>query len=183
MKRGYHHGDLRRALVEDATALVRAGQEPSLRRLAAEAGVSPSAVYRHFADHAAVLDAVAAAWLDALGQSMRLSDAGWADGDALLGVCRTYLEAAVADPHLFRLASGPHGFGRPGGVVGAGEAGPAPQQRFLACAPADIAEAAWIATHGLAVLTVDGPYTLDDARRRLAPLIVAIGTLRASQPG
>jgi AcrR family transcriptional regulator len=173
MNRPYHHGDLKRALIDQATNLIRAGEEPALRRLAADVGVSPSAAYRHFADHSALLDEVAANWLDSLGQQMAGSDAGSED-DGLLAVCLTYLKTAVADPQLFRLASGPHGFGRPGGVVNAGASGPLPQQRFLRLAHPAVAERAWIATHGLAVLTVDGPYTPEDASRLLAPLVTAI---------
>lgn len=174
MKRGYHHGDLRHALVEHATQLVRAGQQPSLRRLAADVGVSPSAVYRHFADHSAVLDAVASGWLDSLGQTMgTVTDAGPIADDTLLAVCRVYLDAALEDPHLFRLASGPHGFGRPGGVLGAPPDGPLPQQHFLRTAPPQSAEAAWITTHGLAALTIDGPYSPEDARHMLPRLLAA----------
>jgi AcrR family transcriptional regulator len=175
MKQGYHHGDLRRALIEQATRLVRAGEAPSLRRLAGDVGVSPSAAYRHFTDHSAVLDAVAAAWLEGLGRTMGTpTDADDRAARPLLAVCRVYLTAAVDDPHLFRLASGPHGFGRPGGVVGAGPQGPLPAQQFLAAAAPEHAEAAWIATHGLALLTVDGPYSPEEARRLLPRLVGAI---------
>lgn len=50
-KRGYHHGDLRRALVEAALALIeeKGPQGFTLSETAKEAGVTPAAVYRHFA--------------------------------------------------------------------------------------------------------------------------------------
>jgi AcrR family transcriptional regulator len=140
-----------------------------------ERRVSLSAAYRQFTDHSALLDAVAAAWLEQLRRTMAMpGDAADPATDSLLAVCRVYLTAAVDDPHLFRLASGPHGFGRPGGVVGAGPEGPLPAQRFLAAAAPEQAEAAWIAVHGLAVLTVDGPYSPADARRLLLPLVAAV---------
>ncbi len=50
-KQGYHHGNLRQALVEAALDLIRA-QGPqgfSLSDAAKAAGVTPAAVYRHFA--------------------------------------------------------------------------------------------------------------------------------------
>ncbi len=50
-KQGYHHGNLRQALVEAALALI-AARGPSgftLSEAAKEAGVTPAAVYRHFA--------------------------------------------------------------------------------------------------------------------------------------
>lgn len=57
----YHHGDLRRALVEAAASLVvRHGVEGfSLREAAREAGVAASAPYKHFKDRAELLGAVA----------------------------------------------------------------------------------------------------------------------------
>ena len=50
-KRGYHHGDLARALVETALTLIE-DKGPSgftLSEAAKAAGVTPAAVYRHFA--------------------------------------------------------------------------------------------------------------------------------------
>ncbi len=59
--RPYHHGDLRRALVEAAVRLVEADGPGamSLRAVAREAGVSPAAPYHHFKDKSELLDAVA----------------------------------------------------------------------------------------------------------------------------
>jgi AcrR family transcriptional regulator len=59
--RRYHHGDLRRALVDAARRLLEA-EGPSalsLRGVARVAGVSPAAPYHHFKDKAELLDAVA----------------------------------------------------------------------------------------------------------------------------
>lgn len=49
-KRGYHHGNLRQALVEAALGLIeRLGPQGfTLSEAAKEAGVTPAAVYRHF---------------------------------------------------------------------------------------------------------------------------------------
>ena len=59
--RPYHHGDLRRALVDAARRLLeaRGPSALSLRAVAREAGVSPAAPYHHFKDKAELLDAVA----------------------------------------------------------------------------------------------------------------------------
>ncbi|MCU9846922.1 TetR/AcrR family transcriptional regulator [Defluviimonas sp. WL0024] len=50
-KQGYHHGDLRRALVEAALTLIekQGPQGFTLSDAAKSAGVTPAAVYRHFA--------------------------------------------------------------------------------------------------------------------------------------
>ncbi|QCO57147.1 TetR/AcrR family transcriptional regulator (plasmid) [Pseudorhodobacter turbinis] len=49
-KRGYHHGNLRQALVEAALALIteKGPQGFTLSEAAKHAGVTPAAVYRHF---------------------------------------------------------------------------------------------------------------------------------------
>ncbi|KQV56648.1 MULTISPECIES: TetR/AcrR family transcriptional regulator [unclassified Caulobacter] len=59
--RPYHHGDLSRALVDAARAILeREGPSAlSLRAVAREAGVSPAAPYHHFKDKAELLEAVA----------------------------------------------------------------------------------------------------------------------------
>lgn len=59
--RPYHHGDLRRVLVEAAFELVGEGgaEAVSVRETARRAGVSPAAPFRHFASRDALLAAVA----------------------------------------------------------------------------------------------------------------------------
>src|SRR6185312_5339085 len=63
VKRAYHHGDLRNALVEGAMDLMEEGQsfDFSLRDLATRVGVSAPALYSHFADKGALMVAVAIA--------------------------------------------------------------------------------------------------------------------------
>src|SRR3546814_6184773 len=67
--RAYHHGDLRAAVI--AAGLKRlaedAGGELGLRALARDVGVSATALYRHFPDKEALLDALAAEGLRRLG--------------------------------------------------------------------------------------------------------------------
>ena len=61
MSRPYHHGNLREDLVDAALAAVdRDGEVPSMRAVAALAGVSHNAPYRHFTNHADLLGHVAA---------------------------------------------------------------------------------------------------------------------------
>jgi AcrR family transcriptional regulator len=57
----YHHGDLRRTLIEAALELVGEGgvESVSVREAARRAGVSPGAPFRHFASRTALLTAVA----------------------------------------------------------------------------------------------------------------------------
>ena len=57
----YHHGDLRRTLLEAAAASIESDgvDALSLRQLARDAGVSHTAPSRHFRDKQALLDALA----------------------------------------------------------------------------------------------------------------------------
>ena len=65
----YHHGDLRRALLDAAMALIEENGGPhgwSLREAARRAGVSPGAPYRHFEDKQALLVALGVEGLERL---------------------------------------------------------------------------------------------------------------------
>lgn len=104
--RPYHHGDLRRALV-DAARRILENEGPnalSLRAVAREAGVSPAAPYHHFKDKGELLDAVALEGWDALGEALAGAKAKM-DGDAILiaelGVA--YVCFARDNPALYRV--------------------------------------------------------------------------------
>lgn len=77
MSSDYHHGDLKRTLVRAARAQIAQGGAAALnlRALAREVGVTHPAVYRHFADKEALLEAVAqegfSELADALHESVR----------------------------------------------------------------------------------------------------------------
>lgn len=70
--RAYHHGDLRKTLLDTAVEhIAREGTEGlSLRALAREAGVSPTAPYRHFENRQALLAALATEGFRELGSRM-----------------------------------------------------------------------------------------------------------------
>src|SRR5215468_2671037 len=81
----YHHGNLRRALLDEALATIAAdGPEAlTLREIGARLGVSRTALYRHFADKEALLEAVATEGFRTLREELL---AGWQDGEnALVG--------------------------------------------------------------------------------------------------
>ena len=108
--RPYHHGDLRRALINAALALVTEEQDWafSLREVARRAGVSHNAPYNHFPEKRDLLGAVAAAGFEALRERMRVSVAGVADPrTALIASAKAYVGAGVENPALYRLMFGP----------------------------------------------------------------------------
>src|SRR6185312_1207050 len=68
----YHHGDLRKVLLDAGVALARDGGPDAvvLREATRRAGVVPNAAYRHFASRQALLAAVRAAALSAVAAAM-----------------------------------------------------------------------------------------------------------------
>ena len=116
---GYHHGDLRNALVAAAVRLVETSGAAtfSLREAARDLGVSANAAYRHFDDKSALMTAVAAFGFRQLGTEMvggmtTATEAG-AHGSAAIArfkaVGRAYVEFAIAHPELFRVMFGASG--------------------------------------------------------------------------
>lgn len=104
--RAYHHGDLRKALLEAAEAeLAEKGVEGfTLRGCAKRAGVSHAAPAHHFKDANALLTALAAEGFQrfAAAMSKRQADATDARG-RLIGAGLGYVDFALANPALFRL--------------------------------------------------------------------------------
>lgn len=109
---GYHHGDLRRALVEATiAALAVAGPEVlSLREVARKVGVDHRAAYRHFADKEALLAAVAEEGYRALVATVR-GDLARIPAervlDRLRALARAYTRFAAEHPGHYRVMSGP----------------------------------------------------------------------------
>lgn len=115
----YHHGDLRNALVDAATALAREGgpDAVTLRAAARRVGVSPAAAYHHFAAHGELILAVKQRALTQLTDRMQAAldegQDGFGPADTarrrLLALGAAYLRFAFDEPGLFRLAFGPRG--------------------------------------------------------------------------
>ena len=106
-KAGYHHGDLRRALMDLSVDVIRKqGVEAlNLRALATRLGVSSGAPYQHFASRADLLAAIALEGFERLQQDMVAGrDAAPAEAGARLrGVCLAYVQFAGRHPGHFRV--------------------------------------------------------------------------------
>jgi AcrR family transcriptional regulator len=106
-KHGYHHGDLRRALLEAGLALLEshglAGL--TLRRAAAAAGVSHAAPAHYFPTLKALLTAIAAIGFERFGLAMAQARAEACDtaADQIRAAGEGYVAFAVRNPALFRL--------------------------------------------------------------------------------
>src|SRR6201996_8790448 len=101
----YHHGDLRRALLRAAIAILeREGPSAlSLRAVAREAGVSPAAPYHHFKDKSELLGAIAKEGFEKLKNVLAeaFAVAGCDETRSALGVA--YVEFSRAHPALYRV--------------------------------------------------------------------------------
>ena len=104
--RPYHHGELRRALIDAATRLLES-EGPSalsLRAVAREAGVSPAAPYHHFKDKSELLDAVAAEGWTMLDEAIAKARAEAANpADALDEIGVAYVCFARKNPAIYRV--------------------------------------------------------------------------------
>jgi AcrR family transcriptional regulator len=175
-KRGYHHGDLRSALMQAGLELLktRSADEVSLREIARMVGVSATAVYRHFPDKAALLGALCDEGGRELGRlqldAMEKSGGGRTGFDA---VGRAYVRFALDNPTLFRMMmTTRHAvdfLDMPAGrdssalqllrdnIASLAPAGASPEQRRVA------ALRAWSIVHGLAMLMLDNQVPAEDA--------------------
>ena len=110
IKSNYHHGSLREALISAAIHRLQADgvAKLSLRGLAADVGVSPTAVYRHFEDKLALLAAIACDGFSGLTRNMQ-KYLGTEPTDAMTSLQRIgmgYIDYAIHHPAHYRLMFG-----------------------------------------------------------------------------
>jgi len=189
---GYHHGDLRQAMIDAAEAVLaeRGVGGFTLRECARRAGVSAAAPAHHFGNLAGLLTAVATLGFDDLSDAMdaAAARASATGGCRLAAICRAYLETALARPGRFRVVFGRRELdkedpemqragGRAFGILvaetrahRAGLAAPPPGvvSSETARSP-DFAEIlfVWSVTHGFTTLFIDGQFDflVDDSER------------------
>ncbi|MFT3776344.1 MAG: TetR/AcrR family transcriptional regulator [Minicystis sp.] len=194
-KRSYHHGDLRRALLDAAIGiLTKEGVHAlTLREVARRVGVSQAAPYHHFADKEAILAAVAEEGFVELNQAMvEARDAAGAKPTARLRAMGCgYVRFAVAHPAHFRVmfvqmcdvpkhpslqVAADRAFetllesitaGQKAGIVRRGD-------------PIELSVLAWSTVHGLSMLWIEGaihdptdfPRSIDDLAEAAADMLV-----------
>jgi len=184
---GYHHGDLRTAILRAAEKIIeeQGVAKLSLREAARQAGVSHNAPYRHFADRDALLAALAT---DGFAQLGRALEAAGAQGPRARG--EAYLRFALERPQRFRLMFG--GMLRidthPMLRAAAARTYQALVRAFEPVAGAQgaatAAAAAWSLVHGLAQLMLDGHLEAaraeQDADRFVRQVLSAVRFARAA---
>jgi AcrR family transcriptional regulator len=183
-KNRYHHGDLRAALVAEGLKLIDSGPADalSLREIARNAGVSATAVYRHFPDKAALLAALCLEGHTLIAKAFKAAMDNAEPGMASFNAMgRAYVHFALDHPSLFRLMMAEPGRGPvpvPSPSAGPGADGMqmlvnAIDSVFGAGTPGHVREArrlkAWSLVHGLAMLMLDGQVPAD---RRMIDAVV-----------
>jgi AcrR family transcriptional regulator len=105
MSRGYHHGNLREALMQQALALIaeRGPAGFTLAEVARAVGVSGAAPYRHFPHRNALVAEIARLGFDRFAAELR---AAWNDGrpgptHAIENAGRAYLAFARREPAFY----------------------------------------------------------------------------------
>lgn len=167
--KAYHHGDLRSALVDAGLKALESQDigDLSLRQLAREVGVSPTAVYRHFPDKNALLSALGEAGIEQIAEWQARAAAATSEEDAFAATGRAYVRWALANPALFRLV-----FGQcrdvSQTVFGRNQAADmlrsfAQQRTGSEAGTNRLMVQAWAIVHGLAMLILDGQLPRDDA--------------------
>jgi AcrR family transcriptional regulator len=170
-RRAYHHGNLRRALLDEALATIRdEGVEAlTLREIGARLGVSRSALYRHFADKRALLTTVATEGFSMLRQQLVAAweeGGGGPAGSRAMGVA--YVRFAIDNPSHYRVMFSRFVDPEPQDPELAAEAGGAFQALVDSVAtlqragllrgddPVLVARYVWAVVHGVAMLAIDG---------------------------
>jgi AcrR family transcriptional regulator len=176
----YHHGDLRAALIESGTKLLRerGAAALSLREVAKAAGVSHAAPYRHFEDKAQLLAAIAAAGFERLRAAMQKAAADHpedprsqliAAGEAYVDLATKHAETmqlmfgGMVEQQKLRGELGHAGSGAFEALVAIVEAGQR-AEIFRRGETRELALASWSIAHGLGMLLAGG--TLGPGKKR-----------------
>ena len=167
----YHHGDLSRSLLQEALRTIEKDGVSALtmRGVGGKLGVSRTALYRHFADKAALLAAVATEGFRTLRlQTQEAWDAHGGGQAGLEAMGEAYVKFAVAHPSHYRVMFGGHV--RDSGPESdlAREGAGAFQVLVSAIVsqqtnglvrpdnPLELAQYIWATVHGIAMLAIDG---------------------------
>lgn len=184
-ERPYHHGNLRRALLDAALDLFaeRGSFDFTLRELARQAGVTHNAPYRHFQGKAELLSAIRHEGFELLTSTC--AERLLAESDArsrVRALGEGYVRFALAHPHHFRLMlHNPLGeqhaltrdgdsLAEPQGALGLLHDTLAEAQREGVVrddlSAQELALGAWSLVHGLASLIVERAVPSSEARLR-----------------
>lgn len=187
VRSGYHHGDLRAALLAAAVGMLEEGETFSLRAVARRAGVSPTAPYRHFADREALESAVAVEGFRDLQAALLAVGDLPASASAVGEFAVAYVAFALRRPAVFRLMFGNECDDTNDERVQAAGA----LQELLTRAVANVfpdadastlGMALWSTAHGLAFLHLDGKLAATPAEDVAARVHAAFDAVLSIHP-
>ena len=177
-RRTYHHGDLRSALIREAARTIReegvAGV--TLRDVGKRLGVSRTALYRHFADKAALFAAISREGFQTFSRDLQDAWQGAGGGPAgLSAMGSAYVRFAVDNPAHYRIMFG--GFKHFSDSDAELQVAAAGSFQVLLDAIASLqgageirgddrmalAQFIWATVHGVAMLAIDGQLGPDPA--------------------
>ncbi|MEJ8571875.1 TetR/AcrR family transcriptional regulator [Microbaculum marinum] len=166
-RRGYHHGNLREALIEAARQLLaeKGAAGFTLKDAAKLAGVSPAAPYRHFKDRAALIGAVSDRGFELFSDRLRgAAETGADPADAFRKLGEAYLAFAAEEPGYYEAMFDAEAVGASDHDAGAGAfsilvAGLTKaygEEAFGGADPRVVALNVWALSHGIATLAAAG---------------------------
>ena len=188
----YHHGDLSRALVEAAAGIIEEeGVDAlTLRGVGQRVGVSRTALYRHFDDKAALVEAVALAGFQMLRRDLEAAVQGAeARGtDPLVALNEAYVRFGTRHPPHYQtmfgsslknrernsalVAEGTATFRVLVQVIAEGQTA----GRLVPGDPVRIAQVVWSAIHGIVMLGTDGQFGPKSPAPESGPDITSFAT-------
>ncbi|WP_309322142.1 TetR/AcrR family transcriptional regulator [Actinomyces stomatis] len=189
-------GPTRAAILDAAAALLedRGPESVTLRAVGEAAGVSRSAPYRHYADKAALMRALAGRTLRQIAERIRHGSERHRDAwQRLRAGCWAYIDYAVECPHHYQLVFGDAPIAEPdSGLEEAADDAMAAVGELVAQAQdagllrpgptREIATVVWVLLHGLSALQITGhlhePRTIDGNERLADLLDLALEQLR-----
>lgn len=159
----YHHGDLRKTLLEAAAELLatEGAAAVGMREIARRAGVSHAAPYRHYASREALLADLARGGFERLNRRFARLPAPGEPERRFVAMARAYVQFALDEPETWRLMFGEtidkqdhpdlmHASGLAFGTLREAV------QALGIAAPATLESlAAWAMAHGVARLVLD----------------------------
>lgn len=189
-KATYHHGDLRRSLIDNALELIRANgiEGLSLRKLAERVGVSQTALYHYFKDKQDLLLAIGETVVEQFTQTLIDSIASQPPGRQLEAFVVAYIRYARENPELYELLLGrttwknarPHAFHQTArhSIRRFGEVLQSLQTNGALPANIDtlrLVQVSWATLHGLCRMYNDGlaftPEAIEDIARYAAGMM------------
>ena len=190
----YHHGNLRRALLDAGLQLIRevGARGFTLREVARRSGVSHTAPYRHFRDKDELIAAIAEEGFEGLEKEMRKARGSKDSPSAsLVEAGRAYVGLALRRPDHFRVMfeADLDRKRHPDARAAAGRAFTALLDLIRDCQESgelprgdslDLARIAWALVHGFASLAIGGQFP---GRKRADVLALTERAMRAQLGG